>query len=114
VNGKADRVLFVNFVTQVSPLCDCYGHTDAPIVPDQGILVSRDPVAIDQAGADLVNRAEALPGTALVTNLKAGEDKFRGLHPEIDWEVSLEHGEKVGLGSRKYRLETLKPKGRDW
>jgi len=114
VNGKPDRVLFVNFVTQVSPLCDCYGHTDAPIVPDQGILVSRDPVAIDQAGADLVNRAEALPGTALVTNLKAGEDKFRGLHPEIDWEVSLEHGEKVGLGSRKYRLETLKPKGRDW
>lgn len=114
VTGKQGKTLYVNFVTQVSPRCDCYGHSDAPIVPDQGILVSQDPVAIDQACADLVNQAEALPGTALTVNLKAGEDKFRGLHPEINWEASLEHGEKIGLGSRSYQLEKLTPKGRNW
>jgi len=114
VDGKQGRTLFVNFVTQVSPLCDCYGHSDAPIVPDQGILVSHDPVAIDQACADLVNQAEGLPGTALTTNLASGEDKFRGLHPDIDWEVTLAHAEKVGLGSREYLLERLEPKGRNW
>lgn len=114
VQNKRDKTLYINFVTQVSPLCDCYGHTDAPIVPDQGILVSDDPVALDQACADLVNQAEALPGTALNRNLKPGEDKFRGLHPEIDWEVTLEHAEKVGLGQRAYRLEQLAPKGKDW
>ncbi|TYO98932.1 hypothetical protein EDC39_10456 [Geothermobacter ehrlichii] len=114
VQDKRDKTLYINFVTQVSPLCDCYGHTDAPIVPDQGILISDDPVALDQACADLVNQAEALPGTALSCNLKPGEDKFRGLHPEIDWEITLEHAEKVGLGQRAYRLEQLAPKGKDW
>ena len=58
---KRDRGVFVNFITQVSPACDCYGHNDLPIVGDIGILASRDPVAIDQACADLVN---AGPGPA--------------------------------------------------
>lgn len=114
VTGKERKTLYINFVTQVSPLCDCYGHSDAPIVPDQGILVSYDPVALDQACADLVIAAEGLPNTALTTNLKAGEDKFRGLHPDIDWEITLKHAEKMGLGSRDYQLEQLLSKGKDW
>ena len=51
---KQDRGVFINFITQVSPACDCYGHNDLPIVGDVGIVASRDPVAIDQAFADLV------------------------------------------------------------
>jgi uncharacterized protein len=39
--NKRDRALFINFVTQVSPACDCYGHNDFPIVGDIGILASR-------------------------------------------------------------------------
>ena len=54
VSGKEQKVLFINFITQVSPACDCYGHSDAPIVADIGILASVDPVALDQACADLV------------------------------------------------------------
>ena len=65
VSGKTGKVLFINFITQVSPACDCYGHSDAPIVPDLGILASIDPVALDQACADLVNRAHGLPDTAM-------------------------------------------------
>ena len=57
VAGKEGKTLFLNFITQVSPACDCYGHADAPIVNDIGICASTDPVALDQACADLVNGA---------------------------------------------------------
>jgi len=114
LTGKAGKSLFVNFVTQVSPACDCYGHSDAPIVPDQGILVSTDPVAIDQACADLVNRAAGLPGTALGQDIDPGSDKFRAIYPDIDWTVTLAHGARIGLGNREYRLETLQPLESGW
>ena len=109
LQGKERKALFVNFVTQVSPACDCYGHSDAPIVADQGILAGTDPVALDQACADLVNAAPGLPGTALATGEAPGEDKFRGVHPQIDWEVTLDHAEKMGLGRRQYELVRLAP-----
>ncbi len=104
VNGKSERTIYINFITQVSPACDCYGHADAPIVNDIGICASTDPVAIDQACADLVNGARGNEGSALQSGHEPGGDKFRGCWPEIPWEVQLEHGEKIGLGSRKYEL----------
>jgi len=110
VTGKIGKLLFVNFVTQVSPACDCYGYSDAPIVPDIGILAGTDPVALDQACADLVIAARGLPGTAMTHGHEPGGDKFRGVHPEIDWEVTLAHAERIGLGRRAYRLAPLAPK----
>jgi uncharacterized Fe-S center protein len=107
VSGKAGKLLFVNFVTQVSPACDCYGYSDAPIVPDLGILAGTDPVALDQACADLVIQARGLPDTAMAHGHEPGGDKFRGVHPEIGWETTLAHAEKIGLGSRQYQLVRL-------
>jgi uncharacterized Fe-S center protein len=107
VSGKDGKLLFVNFITQVSPSCDCYGFSDAAIVPDLGILAATDPVALDQACADLVNQAQGLPESALSSGHEPGGDKFRGLYPKIDWEVSLEHAESIGLGSRSYQLIRL-------
>ncbi len=104
VTGKEEKSMFVNFITQVSPACDCYGHADAPIVNDIGICASLDPVALDQACADLVNAAPGNQNTALQSGHAPGGDKFRGVYPEIDWEVQLEHGEKIGLGRREYEL----------
>lgn len=104
VGNKEGRAVYLNFITQVSPACDCYGHADAPIVNDIGICASTDPVAIDQACADLVNAARGNEGSALKAGHEPGGDKFRGVYPEIPWHVQLEHGEKVGLGSRKYEL----------
>ena len=109
-SGKQGKTLYINFVTQVSPACDCYGHSDAPIVADLGILASTDPVALDQACADLVLAAPGLANTALQSGQAPGGDKFRGVHPDIPWEVQLAHGEKIGLGSRNYELVTLQPK----
>jgi uncharacterized Fe-S center protein len=107
VKDKAGKTLYLNFITQVSPACDCYGHADAPIVNDIGICASTDPVALDQACADLVNNARGNQDTALQTGHEPGGDKFRGVYPEIDWQVQLAHGEKIGLGSRKYELVTI-------
>lgn len=107
LTGKEGKALFVSFITQVSPACDCYGHADAPIVPDIGIAASLDPVALDQACADLVNAAEGIRGTALSSGHEPGGDKFRGVHPDIDWEIQLEHAERLGLGRRRYELVRL-------
>lgn len=104
VKGKEEKIIFLNFITQVSPDCDCNGHADAPIVGDIGICAAIDPVALDQASADMVNAAPGNPGSALQSGLEQGGDKFRGVHPDIDWEIQLEHAEKLGLGQRKYRL----------
>ncbi len=104
IHGKEHSSLYLNFITQVSPACDCYGHADAPIVNDIGICASTDPVALDQACADLVNAAPGNRDTALTSGWEPGGDKFRGVHPDIDWQVQLDHGEKIGIGSRRYTL----------
>jgi hypothetical protein len=104
IAGKKGKTVFLNFITQVSPACDCYGHADAPIVNDIGICASTDPVAIDQACADLVNGAEGNRQTALASGHEPGGDKFRGVYPEIDWEVQLEQAAKMGIGCREYEL----------
>ena len=99
--------IYVNFVSNVTPECDCYGHSDAPIVPDVGILVGTDPVAIDQASADLVNAQPGIKGTALPGAYEPGEDKFKAIYPQIDWTQQLSYGEQIGLGRRQYELVKL-------
>lgn len=104
VQKKKGKSLFLNFLTQISPACDCYGFSDTPIVNDIGVLASNDPVAIDQASVDLVNQQEGNRSSKLTRNFEAGRDKFRALYPEVDWNIQLSHAEGIGLGTRKYEL----------
>ncbi|OPY79001.1 MAG: Ferredoxin [Syntrophorhabdus sp. PtaU1.Bin153] len=104
LKGKEQKSVFLNFLVQVSPACDCYPNADAPIVRDIGITASTDPVAIDAASCDLVNGEESIGNTAIKEILKGGEDKWRALYPTIDWEIQLDHAEKMGLGTREYTL----------
>ena len=104
LKGKERKSLFLNFIMQVSPACDCYPHSDAAIVRDIGILASSDPVAIDAASTDLINGEPSLPHTAIKKAVPAGGDKWRALFPDIDWTVQLDHGERMGLGQRSYTL----------
>ncbi|MEO0098231.1 MAG: DUF362 domain-containing protein, partial [candidate division WOR-3 bacterium] len=46
--------LHFNFLIDITPNCDCFPKTEEPIVKDIGILASFDPVALDQAGYDMV------------------------------------------------------------
>jgi uncharacterized Fe-S center protein len=102
--GKEGKVFFLNFLTDISPGCDCNTYSDAPIVPDIGILASNDPVAIDQASVDLVNLRQGRDSPNLTFERTSGNDKFRRLYPEIDWALPLAHAESIGLGTRQYEL----------
>jgi uncharacterized Fe-S center protein len=104
VQKKKGKALYLNFLIQVTPACDCYGYSDTPIVNDIGILSSEDPVAIDQASVDLVNREEGNRSSKIPKNWEPEGDKFRAIYPEVDWSIQLAHGEEIGLGTRKYEL----------
>ncbi len=104
LKGKENKAVFFNFITQVSPACDCYPYQDAPIVPDLGVLASTDPVALDQASADLVNQAPGSPHSCLKEAHAPGADKFRDLYPKVDWEIQLDYAQEIGLGTRQYQL----------
>lgn len=103
VSGKEGKVGYISFVMDISPQCDCYAFNDIPIAPDIGILASFDPVALDQACIDLVNRADVVRGS-VIEHLKPGDDKFQSVHPAVNWAYQLEHAEKLGLGHRQYQI----------
>lgn len=106
--GKNDRALYVNFITGVSPRCDCANHSDAPIVADLGIMAGCDPVALDLASAELVNAAPGLKDSALPEMaLAPGTDKWSALNPDCRWRYQLEYAQKIGLGSLDYQLTWL-------
>ena len=102
---------YVNLIVNVSPECDCWNHNDAAIVPDLGMAASFDPVALDQACADMVMAAPALPGSKLEKTRPhehlCGDDKFHILHPDTNWQSGLEHAERIGIGTRQYELVTV-------
>jgi hypothetical protein len=103
MKDRKDRAVFVNFIMQVSPACDCYGHNDLPIVGDLGILASQDPVALDQACVDLVIASPGILGSAL-KETAPGRDKFKDIYPQVDWHIQLEYAEQLRLGAREYEL----------
>ena len=104
---KRGPCLHLNFVLSVVPDCDCMGFTDAAICPDIGVLASTDPVAVDQASVDLVNAAQPLWPSRLPKGLKPGDDKFLAVHPHVPEDMGLAYAEKIGLGSRKYKLTQI-------
>ncbi len=104
VKGRRSKAGYFNFLMNITPDCDCVPWSDAPIVPDIGILASADPVAIDAACLDLVNRQTALGGTQLACNHAPGEHKFQGLWKSTMGDLQLGYAEEIGLGSRAYEL----------
>ena len=104
VKTKADKAGYFNFVMNVTPDCDCNSWSDAAIIRDVGILASTDPVAIDQAALDLINAQAGLPNTRLGGGFAPGEDKFKGVYPNTDYEAQLRHAVSLGMGSRSYEL----------
>ncbi len=87
------NIAYINFLLKITKNCDCMSKQQPNIVDDIGIIGSTDPVALDQASADLVIR-------------KAGRDVMKDGY-DVDWSIQLEHGEKIGLGTRQYQLITL-------
>ncbi len=108
VKNKIGKVAYMNFVINVTPLCDCVPWSDAPIVRDIGVLASTDPVAIDKAAFDLINKEMPLPNSEVDYNVKPGEDKFKHMHKDVDVNHIFEYGAEIGLGSKEYELIEIK------
>lgn len=104
VKGKENSTGYINFLLNITPDCDCVPWSDSPLVPDIGILASADPVALDSACFDLVNRSVGHEHSKLKCGHAAGEDKFRGVWKHTCGEVQLDHAEAIGLGRRRYNL----------
>ena len=102
----------ITLVCDVSPFCDCYGSNDTPIINDIGMFASSDPVAIDHACVDAVNKAKACEISHL-TDEGHGcfkHDNLKNNHPTTDWKDQLEYAQSLGIGSMDYELETFQPK----
>jgi len=92
-NGKG--IVCVNVMNRLSVDCDCDSNPAEPDMHDIGILASLDPVALDQACVDLVYKAK--DSGSLIERIESRN----GIH-------TLEHAEKIGFGSRNYRLVEIK------
>lgn len=103
----------INLAMDISPNCDCHGENDMPILPNFGMFVSFDPVALDQACVDASLKLEPLPNSQLSDNLKKegdqhAHDHFLNNNPNSRWKETLIHSEKIGLGRREYDLVTVR------
>jgi len=94
LQGKRDKFLALCFLVDMTKDCDCVAHRQERLQPDVGVLASRDPVAADQAALDL-------------TRQRFGRSLAEAGWPQVDARVQLEHGERIGLGSRTYELRRV-------
>jgi uncharacterized Fe-S center protein len=101
---EAGKVLYFNFALEVQPECDCMSTADTPIVQDQGILASRDGVAVEQATLDLINSAPPLPGSlAADRGLQVGQ-RILAETLGVDGQLHVDAAAQIGLGSQQYEL----------
>lgn len=94
--GHGERIAYINVMNRLSVDCDCDGNPAEPDMHDIGILASVDPVALDQACIDLIYAQKDGDGASLVRRIESRD----GLH-------TLEHAEKIGLGSRTYTVVNI-------
>ena len=107
-----EKVTHISLATQMTPVCDCFGFTSMPILPDAGIFGSDDIVAIDQAVLDVTARTplieENVP-TSMEVYTRQGHP-FSWMHgPLKDPYKVTEYGERLGLGTRQYELIDVLP-----
>jgi len=108
----AGKTTFLALATHMTPVCDCFGFTSMPILPDIGVFGSDDIVAIEQAVLDLTGKKklieENLP-TVMEVVTREGHP-FSWIHGRFkDPYKVVEFGEQLGLGSRQYQLEDIYP-----
>ena len=87
------NAVYVNVMKNMSVDCDCCAKAEDPCIADIGILISEDPIAIDQACVDLVYASED-PGKAHL--IKRIESR-NGI-------LTVEAAAELGFGSREYEL----------
>ncbi|MFC1938957.1 DUF362 domain-containing protein [Chloroflexota bacterium] len=99
VSAYKGKMAFVNFVQDVTPGCDCDASSGQPVVQDVGITFSFDPVAVDKASLDLIDRAPIIPGS-----LPIEPPDILGKMYQTDSLIQLKTIERLGIGTMSYEL----------
>lgn len=98
------NVYHINVLTNITALCDCWGMSTPSLVPDVGIMGCGDIVAVEQASLDAIKIENLIPQGVPGGKLIGGEGHlFQRLHA-IDPVVQLDELQKLGVGSREYKL----------
>ena len=92
----------ISLAMDISPNCDCHAENDVPVIPNVGMFASFDPVALDEACAEMCSRMPRNPNASFEDI--SSDDLFHAVHTVTHWQDQTEHGEKIGLGSREYEL----------
>ena len=87
------RIVYVNVMKNMSVDCDCFAKPKDPCIADIGILISTDPIAIDQACVDLVYKCSDPGKPHLIERIESRN----GIH-------TVEAAAHHGYGSREYEL----------
>jgi uncharacterized protein len=106
------KSVFLSLATHMTPVCDCFGFTSMPILPDAGVFGSDDIVALDKAVLDVTAKTpiieENLPTTMEITH-RTGHP-FSWMHGKYkDPYKVVEFGEQLGLGSQDYEMVDVFP-----
>lgn len=92
-NYFKDNIVYINVMKNMSVDCDCCAVAEDPCMKDIGILISTDPIAIDQACLDLVYASDDPGKEHLIERIESRN----GVH-------TIEAAEALGYGSRDYEL----------
>jgi len=87
------NAVYVNVMKNMSVDCDCCAVAEDPCIADIGILISDDPIAIDQACLDLVYGCDDSGKAHLIQRIESRN----GVH-------TVEAAAELGFGSREYEL----------
>jgi uncharacterized protein len=99
-----NKVVYINFLFQIQPECDCMPVADVPMIQDQGIMVSDDLVAIEQASLDMLRTAFPLPQSAAEdVKAKPGDDVMFKVNPR-PMQLQINEADRLGLGTKHYDL----------
>ncbi len=86
------QVIYINIIKRITKECDCRADTGGILADDIGILIGTDPVAIDQASLDLINKQK--PDIFTKSNHK-------------DPQLQINFAEKLEMGKRNYKIEEI-------
>jgi len=101
---KPKKVLYVNFLTEIQPECDCMPAAEVPVIQDIGILLSDDLVAIEKASVDMLLHQKPLPASlAEDEKVRDGSDILFELHKK-PYMLQIQEAERLGLGSSQYEI----------
>jgi uncharacterized Fe-S center protein len=101
---KPNHVVYINFLTHITIMCDCWGFTTPAVVPDIGVLAGYDVVAIERASLDMIKAENVLPAGLLKgTELDGKGHLFEQIHHKSPY-IQLDRLEELGCGTQNYTI----------